>query len=81
MFDRGSVRICFTKAVLRFARIAAAEIRLRLAEDGKNHPSGSDSQVGDKIKKTCKKVARIYFANKTNVKNAPKHVIKVHFIW
>lgn len=68
MFDCGSVRICFTQAVLRFARIAAAEISPTTGEDGKNHPSGSDSQVGDKIKKTCKKVARIYFANKTNVK-------------
>nr|DAO96394.1 MAG TPA: hypothetical protein [Caudoviricetes sp.] len=45
------------------------------------HPSGSESLVGDKRRKEDKKVLRIYFANKTNVKNAPKYVIKVHFIW
>ena len=45
------------------------------------HPSGSESLVGDKSRKEDKKVLRIYFANKTNVKNAPKYVIKVHFIW
>jgi hypothetical protein len=44
------------------------------------HPSGSESLVGDKRRKEDKKVARIYFANKINVKNAPKYVIKVHFI-
>ena len=62
-------------------RIAAAEFRLRLAEDDMLHPSGSDSPVGDERRKEDEKVLRIYFANKTNVKNAPKIVIKVHFIW
>lgn len=60
---------------------AAAEFRLWLAEDDMLHPSGSESLVGDKRRKEDKKVLRIYFANKTNVKNAPKYVIKVHFIW
>nr|DAK84871.1 MAG TPA: hypothetical protein [Caudoviricetes sp.] len=32
------------------------------------HPSGSDSQVGDKRRKEDKKVSGIYFANKTKVK-------------
>jgi hypothetical protein len=45
------------------------------------HPSGSESLVGDKRRKEDKKVLRIYFENKTNVKNAPKSIIKVHFIW
>jgi hypothetical protein len=52
-----------------------------LAEDDMLHPSGSDSPVGDERRKEDEKVLRIYFANKTNVKNAPKIVIKVHFIW
>lgn len=45
------------------------------------HPSVSESLVGDKRRKEDKKVLRIYFVNKTNVKNAPKCAIKVHFIW
>jgi len=36
------------------------------------HPSGSESLVGDKRRKEDKKVLRIFFENKTNVKNAPK---------
>lgn len=82
MFDCGSVRICFSfTRCLRSVRIAAAEFRLWLAEDDMLHPSGSESLVGDKRRKEDKKVSRIYFANKTNVKNAPKSAIKVHFIW
>nr|DAG66510.1 MAG TPA: hypothetical protein [Caudoviricetes sp.] len=55
-------------------RIAAAEFRLRLAEDDMLHPSGSDSPVGNERRKEDEKVLRIYFANKTNVKNALKIV-------
>jgi hypothetical protein len=36
---------------------------------------------GRQEKKEDKKVLRIYFENKTKVKNAPKIAIKVHFIW
>nr|DAW67005.1 MAG TPA: hypothetical protein [Caudoviricetes sp.] len=45
------------------------------------HPSGSESLVGDERRKEDEKVTRIFFENKTKVKNAPKYVIKVHFIW
>lgn len=34
-----------------------------------------ESLVGDKRRKEDKKVLRIYFANKINIKNAPKYVI------
>ena len=63
MFDCGSVRVFVLQAVLRFARIAAAEISPTTGEDGKNHPSGSDSPVGGKKEKKCRKGIRIYFAN------------------
>lgn len=80
MFDCGSVRDLFT-GCSRFVRIARADFSPTLAGMIRFHSSGSDSQVGDKKEKKCKKGIRIYFANKTKVKNTPKLAFYVYFIW
>ena len=63
MFDCAEVSALLFTGCSRSVRIEAAEISPTTGEDGKNHPSGSDSQVGDKRKKKCKKGIGIYFAN------------------
>ena len=67
MFDCGSVRV-FVYRLFAVREDSGSRNFALVGRDDEISSSGSDSQVGDKEEKKCKKGIRIYFANKTKVK-------------